>query len=536
MSGIARKLMGVTKGPGDTNPNAWSLNSVTLQGFGRFGVAEQETNPESIFFKSDGTRMYILGDTGDDVNEYELTTAWEVGTASFVRSFSITAQEVSPTGMFFRPDGTKMYILGNAGDDVNEYNLSSAWDISTASYLQNFSVAGQDTSPTGVFFKPDGAKMYIVGIAGRNVYEYNLSLAWNISTATIAQIFSVGAQEMAPEDVFFKPDGTKMYVIGSTGDNVYEYDLSSAWNISTAAFLQSFSVSIQEPTPQSVFFKEDGTRMYITGVSTDAVYSYTLSTPWNVSTATFDFPPQSYFNVEAQEITPQDLFFKPDGTKMYIVGNSSDRVHEYDLSAAWNVSTASYVQGFLLTAQETNPTGMYFSPDGIRMYIVGTVGDDINQYSLSSAWDISTASFVRLFSVATREAGPQAVFFKPDGTKMYVIGNTSDMIHEYNLSLAWDISTSSFLQNFSVQTQETAPNGMFFKPDGTKMYVVGSVSDSVHEYNISSAWDISTASYVQNFSVSVVEGTPTGVFFKPDGTEMFMIGNISDAVWQYDLI
>jgi hypothetical protein len=56
-----------------------------------------------------------------------------------------------------------MYVIGSSGDDVNEYDLSTAWDISTASYLQNFSVGAQETTPSGIFFKPDGTKMYVIG-------------------------------------------------------------------------------------------------------------------------------------------------------------------------------------------------------------------------------------------------------------------------------------------------------------------------------------------------------------------------------------
>jgi DNA-binding beta-propeller fold protein YncE len=67
-----------------------------------------------------------------------------------------------------------MYVIGYAGDNVNEYDLSTAWDITTASYLQNFSVATQETVPTGIFFKPDGTKMYVVGYGGDAVYSYDL--------------------------------------------------------------------------------------------------------------------------------------------------------------------------------------------------------------------------------------------------------------------------------------------------------------------------------------------------------------------------
>jgi len=33
-------------------------------------VSGEDTTPVDIFFKNDGTKMYILGDSGNDVNEY----------------------------------------------------------------------------------------------------------------------------------------------------------------------------------------------------------------------------------------------------------------------------------------------------------------------------------------------------------------------------------------------------------------------------------------------------------------------------------
>ena len=152
---------------------------------------------------------------------------WNISTATFVQSLSVAAQEATPNGIFFKPDGLKMYVTGSGGDDVNEYNLSTAWNVSTASYLQNFSVFAQETFPNGIFFKPDGLKMYVTGSSGDDVNEYNLSTAWDISTASYLQNFSVSAQETLPSDIFFKPDGLKMYIIGTSGGNVNEYTLTA---------------------------------------------------------------------------------------------------------------------------------------------------------------------------------------------------------------------------------------------------------------------------------------------------------------------
>jgi len=534
---IARKMQMAAAGVA----GGWDLANAAYNGspINWFYVGAQDIQPNGVFFKPDGTKMYIVGSIGDAVYQYSLSSAWDITTASYVQTFSVAAQDTAPAGVFFKDDGTKMYIVGDTGNDVNEYSLSSAWDISTASYVQNFSVATQETTPLGVFFKPDGTKMYIVGAAGDNVNEYSLSSAWDISTASYVRVFSVAAQETNPNDVFFKPDGTKMYVVGSNGRNVNEYSLSSAWDISTASYVQNFSVAAQDSIPTGLFFKDDGTKMYMVGADSDNVYQYSLSSAWNISTASYTYPANDYFSVAAQETTPQDVFFKPDGTKMYIVGAAGDDVNEYSLSSAWDISTASYVRVFSVVAQDTAPTGVFFKPDGTKMYILGFTGRDVNEYSLSSAWDISTASYVQNFSVATQETSPTGVFFKDDGTKMYIVGSNRDAVYQYSLSTAWDISTASWdapaNAYFRVAAQETNPDGVFFKDDGTKMYIIGAAGDNVNEYSLSSAWDISTASYVQNFSVAAQDSVPTGLFFKDDGTKMYIIGAAVDAVFSYDL-
>ena len=118
--------------------------------------------------------MFVVGITGDAVNEYTLSTTFDVSTASFVDSFSVAGQEASPFGLTFSPDGLKMFVVGTAGDDVNEYTLSTTFDVSTASFVDSFSVAAQETGPAGVTFSPDGLKMFVVGFIGDDVNEYTL--------------------------------------------------------------------------------------------------------------------------------------------------------------------------------------------------------------------------------------------------------------------------------------------------------------------------------------------------------------------------
>jgi DNA-binding beta-propeller fold protein YncE len=117
---------------------------------------------------------------------------------------------------------------------------------------------------------------------------------------------------------------------------------------------------------------------------------------------------------------------------------------------------------------------------------------------------------------------------------MYVTGIDSDNVLEYSLSTAWDVSTASYSQAFYVGTQESQPRGIVFKPDGTKMYIAGANGDEVNEYDLSTAWDISTASFNQYYKdYTVPEGVVTDVFFKPDGTAYWITGRSWDRVYQY---
>jgi DNA-binding beta-propeller fold protein YncE len=607
-------------------------------------VATQETAPQAVAFKPDGLRMYVLGLSGRDVNEYVLSTPWVVSTASYVQNTSVASQDTSPVGLFFKPDGTKMYVLGSAGDKVYEYDLSLAWVITTASYLQSFSVVSQDPNPSGLSFKPDGTKMYVTGGFGQDINEYNLSTAWDVTTASYLQNYSVVLQDTQPKNTFFKPDGTKMYVVGFSGRDVNEYNLSTAWDVTTASYSQNFVVQVQETSPLGIFFRPDGGRMYVVGTSSDRVNEYDLSLAWDISTATTGKTAPSaltggvgsatatgdavtpatgleatsavgsvtvsanavvavtgvsstgavgsvtvsadavvpttglaatgavgsvtvsadavvavtgvsstgavgsvtvtgtatvslspYASVATQETAPQAVFFKPDGLRMYVSGLSGRDVNEYALSTPWVVSTATAANSFSVQSQDITPVGLFFKPDGTKMYVLGSAGDKVYEYDLSLAWLITTASYLQSFSVAAQDSVPSGLFFKPDGTKMYVTGALGDEVNEYDLSTAWDVTTASYLQTYSVSSQDTNPQNNFFKPDGTKMYVVGQTGRDINEYDLGTAWDVTTASYVQNFVVQSQEATPVGLFFETYGSKMFVVGSSSDKVHEYDL-
>lgn len=543
-------------------------------------VSGQDTVPYAATFKDDGTKMYMLGNNTNNVYQYSLSTANDLSTASYDSvSFSVASQTTLPSGIFFKSDGTKMYIgeLGSS-NAVYQYSLSTAWDISTASYDSvSFSRTSQGNSNISIFFKPDGTKMYSASAGAVAILEYGLSTAWDVSTASYNGSLSVSTEDAGLYGLWFKNDGTEVFITGLTNDKVFRYDLSTAWDVTSGSYSGvSFSVSAQETSPVILTFSSDGTKMFSGGTVTDTIYQY--STGSTVTTGSFDLSTGNYFtdtpsadveytfsnagdvqsfqlevtgnsagydlssaaydsvsfSVSGQETGPIDATFKTDGTKMFLIGSTGDDVNEYDLSTAWDVSTASFVQSFSVSTQETFPTGIDFKSDGAKMYIIGN-NDTVYQYSLSTAWDVSTASYDSVtLSVATEMGSPRGLSFKDDGTKLYTMNSVDDTVYQYGLSTAWDVSSGSYdSKSFSVSTQTVEALGFDLSHDGTSFVVVaGGADDAFYSYELSTAWDISTASYVTSLSATQ-DTSQQGVAFGNSGVKMYLIGNGSDTVYQY---
>jgi len=240
-------------------------------------VSGEDTSPMGVAFNGDGTKMFMTGDSNDSVYSYNLSTAYDLGSASYNQSFNVGGESTLSKSLTFNGDGTKMFIIGNFDEKVYSYDLSTAYDLSSASYNQSFAISGEDGEPRGVVFNGDGTKMFIMGGYTESVYSYDLSTAYDLSSASYNQSFDVSGEDSESTDVTFNGNGTKMFIMGEANDSVNSYDVSTAYDLSTASYNQSFDVSGQERLSADLTFNGDGTKMFITGEYTDAVYRYSTA-------------------------------------------------------------------------------------------------------------------------------------------------------------------------------------------------------------------------------------------------------------------
>ena len=253
------------------------------------------------------------------------------------------------------------------------------------------------------------------------------------STATYNDYFDVSARDRF--GMCFNNNGTKLYVSGYspslTAAFIDQYTLSTPYDISTGGETIdcSLDVSSQDPAPEGIVFNEDGTKFYMAGSNYDKIYEYHLSTPFNISSASY----YTSLNVSANCNNPRSLAFNDDGTKLFVVNDT--RVCRYNLSTPYNISTATYDTYVSLSNQDTSCRGISFTDNGTAMYIVGTGNDKVYKYGLSTPYDITTASYLGIsFEVSSQDTDPNDIAFNSNGTKLYIVGKANDMIYEYNFT------------------------------------------------------------------------------------------------------
>lgn len=226
-------------------------------------------------------------------------------------------------GLFFKPDGTKMFLAEGSNDSIHEYTLSTAFDISTASFDSTFSVQTQVGYPHSVDFNLDGTKMYVVDLVNDAAYQYSLSTAYDISTASYSNVsLDISSQSTVPVELKFKSDGTKMYVVDIVDDTVKQWNLSTAFDISTASYsAQSPSFNSEVPTPLGAAFNSDGTKLYLTSYSNTSIFQYSLSTAWDITTLSYD---SVSFSLASRGTNARgNVAFNTDYTKMYAMTYSN---------------------------------------------------------------------------------------------------------------------------------------------------------------------------------------------------------------------
>jgi hypothetical protein len=249
---------------------------------------------------------------------------------------------------------------------------------------RSLSISSQETNANGLAFKSDGKKFYIIGSNSDSVYQYSTPTAWNLTSASYDSIsFNVSAQATNPIDIVFNAAGTKFFVINQP--SAFQYSTSTPWVLTGSSYDGvSFNFTTQTTGPRCVVFNSTGTKMFVASdVSTQKIFQYTLPTPYVLTGATYD---SVSLTISSQSTSPVGIAFSNNGDRIFVVDGTSFIVYEYNLPTNYILTGGSYSGNSFDLSPYSAPTGLVFSPNGGKMFVVGAAEDKIHEFYTSKVF------------------------------------------------------------------------------------------------------------------------------------------------------
>ena len=442
---------------------------------------DSDSNQIVVTYRDEGNSNYgtaIVGTVSGTAISFGTPVVYETAEVTYQSvSFDSNANRVL---ISYKDVGNSNYgtnIVGTVSGTSISFGSAAVFSSATTNYISTAFDSNENAVVTG--YTPDAGPWAVVeSIVATNLTTSNfLGIADEAISASASGVIVVQGGTSAK--LTSLTTGGKYYV--QDDGTLTSPDATEAYSINGATYDSvSFDVT-QDSTITGMCFNDDGTKMYVCGESSDKVYQYSLSSAYDLSTASYD---SVSLDVSSQQGAPRSVVFNNDGSALYIVGTSAAAVHQYTLSTEYDLSTASYSSNtFSVASQELYPCGAIFNNDGASMYVVGSQNDTVYQYTLSTPFDVSTASYAsKSLDGSSEQSGSTGLAFNSDGTKIFIIGETPTKIFQYTLSSAYDASTGSYDSVSYTYSEGSVPRDIVWGNSGNKFYIPDSGPDDIYQY------------------------------------------------------
>jgi len=426
--------------------------------------------------------------------------------------------------------------------------LLSSKALAEPTFIADKDIRSDEAVATGITFKPDGTKMYITGQSADKILQYNLTTAFDVTSAVLEKSASITTVENKPQDVKFNSDGTVIFILGTGGNGIDRWSLSTPYDIGSITVADTTFTSIGGD-PRGFDFNNDGTKMFILDGSTEKrVEEYNLSTPYNPDTKTLT---KILANATSSNFH-QGLGFNADGSKMFVVkgedstDNADNKIDEYALSTAFDISTATLTGTFSPTiSSNADITGLAFNSTGSKMYHLDFDDDKVYEYSLTCPFKVTSSSTcdtplknkevigiidaqintAKNFVEDTR----QSTFKRLDILRANKYQNTSEQsikLNFQNETLNNVVSSPHAKKTLSQQFRQLQKN----LPEDWSLWTEGSISfGKIGETSLSSAQDIDSLGITMGIDTKINNDRILGVALRVGSTDVD-VGTYGSAV------
>ena len=459
-------------------------------------------------------------DSNDNVRIANITTNGLDGLGLMVTNLVPNVQ-TAPYDFAWSKDGYHLYVA-QAGDYIVHYTVTIPFTNTGKTQVESFNILTYDSSNYAFEVSPDGKYFYGGGADRDGIFMFSTTVPYYMTDGTLTEATS-------RTTFAFGYNQFNMFL-----DNIY-------------------SLGSEDAAVQSMTFNGDGTKMYLIGTSDDYIQQFTLSTPYKIGDAHANSAYDGYYSLGGDGLSaPMAMRWNNNGTKFFVVDLNLDAVVEYSVSNAYDVTTGTITEGtnFSVSSYETAPTDVAFNADGTRMFVLGDAGNDINEWTLSTGFDLSsTVTYVTATSTGT--SNPRSFDFSPDGTFMAVVDWYADTLRGYTLSTPFDASTISLTQSIDLTATENSttaatavrnlwltPSGCRFNGDGTSITILDRYSSSFDKaVSVPLVIPYDVRGLADGCLNTKAEGSdyPFAIRFNPDGTRVYIMDSTDDKIYQWAL-
>lgn len=194
----------------------------------------------------------------------------------------------------------------------------------------------------------------------------------------------------------FRSNGLMYFTSDHNGDNMSSYQLTTAWDVSTinlSSRVTSFDIggSLSSAQIWGHRFSPDGSRVFICGNQTNKIIRLTLTDPWNIVASSMNAGSAQIYNTNTN--SPKDVYFTPNGLTMFIRFNNGDLLQRYSLVIPWDINPVNVTLEPLQTAQLPNGLGFTFENNGTILFYMSTSGGTfVCKRTLTTPYDLTTLS------------------------------------------------------------------------------------------------------------------------------------------------
>lgn len=309
--------------------------------------------------------------------------------------------------------------------------------------------------------------------------------------------------------VFFEDGHTFIFVDGQNYNYGFQHNLASAYDFSATFSNNTGTLSLTNFN-NFISFAAPSIGLLVDNNDNPTLFTVSGALP----TSTF------YQDVETAVTANAGAVMSRDGKQVLISASSGNGFRRMALTKPFEIDGGqSTSSNFFTNTHASYADNGMVSEDGSKVMLHS--GGNFQLYEMTTPNDFLTMKFAKgsknnMSVYSATSSGWEDVIMKPDGTRMFGVQSSTNLLHQWDLDIDGNPHNASSEVTVAPGSISGTIASIDFKPDGTEVYIADT-GNRLLTYTLSTAWDISSMNTTPADTSSALSGLTSGVMWSEDG-------------------